>query len=64
MVLGYNQATGTCTGITRIAGTPYDGTYQALFVVPNDWAPGDYSIKVEYPPPEQQWSWDANWTVE
>ena len=63
MVLGYNSATGTCTGITRIAGTAYDGTYQAQFVVPNDWATGDYSIKVEYPPPEQQWSWDANWTV-
>jgi len=63
MVLGYNQATGTCTGITRISGTAYDGTYQAQFVVPNDWAPGGYSIKVEYPPPEQQWSWDANWTV-
>jgi hypothetical protein len=65
MVLGYNPATGTCTGITRIAGTAYDGTYQTQFVVPNSWAssPGEYSIKVEYPPPEQQWSWNANWNL-
>ena len=31
---------GDCSAITRVSGTPYDGTYQAQFVVPAEWASG------------------------
>ncbi len=49
---GYNTATGTCAGVTRVAGDAYSGTYQTQFIVPSDWIPwsnvAGYPVELEY----------------
>jgi subtilisin family serine protease len=47
---GFDSTISDCSGVSRVSGNAFEGTYLAQFVVPSNWdnLPGDYETYVTY----------------